>query len=151
MAPANIHPTLSQLTVPIAGLQHYGKNPRKGDVAAIAHSLEVNGQYKPIVVRTGTMEVLAGNHTLKAARELGWEQIAATFVDVDDDRAARIVLVDNRTNEVLPLTGIVLDAAWAGGCGHSTTPPVKQRVTLRWPRKVSAASTVIRRTPVEAT
>lgn len=113
MAPANIHPTLSQLTVPVAGLQHYGKNPRKGDVAAIAHSLEVNGQYKPIVVRTGTMEVLAGNHTLKAARELGWDQIAATFVDVDDDRAARIVLVDNRTNDLATYDDAELQALLA--------------------------------------
>jgi DNA modification methylase len=44
--------------------------------------------------------VLAGNHTLEAARQLGWEEIAATYVDVDDDQAARIVLVDNRTNDL---------------------------------------------------
>lgn len=100
MANENIHSTLDQLTVPIGGLVHYGKNPRKGDVAAIAESLEHNGQYKPIVVRAGTNEVLAGNHTLKAARELGWEKIAVTFVDVTDDQAARIVLVDNRTNDL---------------------------------------------------
>ena len=98
--PSNIHQTLAALTVPIDGLKHYGKNPRKGDVAAIAESLTHNGQYKPIVVRTETMEVLAGNHTLKAARELGWDQIAVTFVDVTDDQAARIVLVDNRTNDL---------------------------------------------------
>lgn len=100
MANENIHSTLDQLTVPLGGLVHYGKNPRKGDVAAIAESLEHNGQYKPIVVRAGTNEVLAGNHTLKAARELGWEKIAVTFVDVTDDQAARIVLVDNRTNDL---------------------------------------------------
>ena len=98
--PANIHETLRRLVVPVSDLHHYGRNPRKGDVAAIAESLLVNGQYKPIVVRTGTMEVLAGTHTLKAARELGWDEIAATFVDVDDDAAARIVLVDNRTNDL---------------------------------------------------
>jgi len=97
---ANIHSTLDDLVVAIDGLKHYGKNPRKGDVAAIAESLEHNGQYKPIVVRAGTNEVLAGNHTLKAARELGWDRIAVTFVDVTDDQAARIVLVDNRTNDL---------------------------------------------------
>lgn len=97
---ARIHDTLTALKVPTAGLQHYGRNPRKGDVAAIAESLKHNGQYKPIVVRTETMEVLAGNHTLKAARELGWEEIAATFVTVTDEQAARIVLVDNRTNDL---------------------------------------------------
>ena len=95
-----IHATLSKLVVPIEGLVPYGKNPRRGDVDAIAESLTVNGQYKPIVVRAGSNEVLAGNHTLKAARQLGWDKIAVTFVDVDDDGAARIVLVDNRTNDV---------------------------------------------------
>jgi len=95
-----IHATLSKLVVPIEGLVPYGKNPRRGDVDAIAESLTVNGQYKPIVVRAGSNEVLAGNHTLKAARQLGWDKIAVTFVDVDDDGAARIVLVDNRSNDL---------------------------------------------------
>lgn len=95
-----IHTTIEQLAVPLSGLTHYGKNPRKGNIAAIQESLEHHGQYKPIVVRAGTNEILAGNHTAKAARELGWTEIAATFVDVTDDQAARIVLVDNRTNDL---------------------------------------------------
>lgn len=100
MTVPNIHQPISKLAVPADGLVHYGKNPRRGNVEAIVNSLQRNGQYKPIVVRAGTNEVLAGNHTLKAARELGWDEIAATFVDVDDDQAARIVLVDNRTNDI---------------------------------------------------
>lgn len=101
MTNSNIPATLEALVVPIDGLRHFGKNPRKGDVDAIADSLTRHGQYRPIVVRSGSNEVLAGNHTLKAARDkLGWSEIAATFVDVDDDQAARIVLVDNRVNDV---------------------------------------------------
>lgn len=100
MGITNIHSTLDKLIVPVDGLKHYGKNPRRGDVDKIAESLRENGQYKAIVVRAGSNEVLAGNHTLKAARQLGWDKIAATFVDVDDDAAARIVLVDNRTNDL---------------------------------------------------
>ena len=95
-----IHDTITQLAVPLDGLNPYGKNPRQGNVEAIKESLQHHGQYKPIVVRTGTNEILAGNHTAKAARELGWTDIAATFVDVTDDQAARIVLVDNRTNDL---------------------------------------------------
>ena len=97
---ANIHATLSALVVPVKDLQLYGRNPRRGDVDAIMDSLQRNGQYKPIVVRQGTNEVLAGNHTLKAALRLKWEVIAATYVAVTDDEAARIVLVDNRTNDL---------------------------------------------------
>ena len=86
-------------------LRPYHRNPRLGDVEAIARSLEVNGQYRPIVVNLGRhtgrpLEVLAGNHTLAAARHLGWDRIAATTVDVDDMEAARIVAADNRTADL---------------------------------------------------
>ena len=92
--------TLESLAVPVGELVPYSANPRRGDVLRIAESLSVNGQYRPIVVRQETREVLAGNHTLAAARSLGWERIAATFVSCDDDQAKRIVLVDNRSNDV---------------------------------------------------
>lgn len=70
-------------------------------MAAIASSLQRWGQYRPIVVNAGTvtgrrMEVLAGNHTLLAARSLGWESIECAVVDVDEETAAAIVLADNR-------------------------------------------------------
>ncbi|MFI8597708.1 DNA methyltransferase [Rothia koreensis] len=92
--------TLEDLKVPVDGLVPYKRNPRRGNTDLIAESLDHNGQYRPIVVRARTNEVLAGNHTLAAAKQLGWEQIAATFVDCTDDQAARIVLVDNRANDV---------------------------------------------------
>jgi site-specific DNA-methyltransferase (adenine-specific) len=92
--------TLAELVVPIDSVRAYGRNPRRGDVAAIRRSLEVNGQYRPIVVNRRTGEVLAGNHTWAAARELEWTAIAATFVDVDEQEAARIVLADNKTAEL---------------------------------------------------
>jgi hypothetical protein len=96
----SIPATLAPLTVPIDGLVPYGKNPRRSNLDLIVDSLQRHGQYRPIVVRTGTFEVLAGNHTLAAAKELGWPEIAATFIDVSDDEAARIVLVDNRATDL---------------------------------------------------
>lgn len=91
--------------IPVKELHLYHKNPRLGDVDSIAESLRVNGQYRAIVVNKGTytgraMEVLAGNHTVKAARNLGWEKIAAHILDVDEDTATRIVLADNRTADL---------------------------------------------------
>ncbi len=85
---------------PLARLQQYPGNPRRGDVAAIAASLEANGQYRPVVVQKSTGYVLAGNHTVQAAESLGWSEVAAVVLDVDDDRAARIVLADNRTADL---------------------------------------------------
>ena len=104
----NIAETLTDLIVKISTVKHRGKNPRKGDVELIKESLEVNGQYRPIVVNKNTGEVLAGNHTLKAAKALGWKKIAATFVEASEEEAARIVLVDNRANDVATYENTVL-------------------------------------------
>lgn len=95
-----INPNIKQLSVDVETLQNHPRNIRQGDVGAIAESLKENGQYRPIVVQKSTNYVLAGNHTLKAAKALGWKKIAATFVDVDDERALRILLADNRTNDL---------------------------------------------------
>ncbi len=86
--------------VPTDRLRPHPDNPRRGDVSAIVGSLRAHGQYRPVVVRRATSEVLAGNHTLIAVRQLGWSEIAVTFVDVDEERAKRILLVDNRTNDL---------------------------------------------------
>ena len=93
-------------------LRLYGKNPRKGNVGAVAASLKAHGQYRPIVANIGShtgrrYEVLAGNHTLKAFRSLSekypaderFSTILVHWVDVDEDQATRIVLADNRTAE----------------------------------------------------
>lgn len=91
--------------VPVAELVTYHRNPRQGNVNAIAESLDTLGQYRPIVVNRGTHtdrphEVVAGNHTLAAARKLGWTHVSAVHVDVDDDTCARIVAADNRTADL---------------------------------------------------
>lgn len=91
----------------------FHKNARMGDVDAIAGSLHANSQYKPILVNRGTftgrpLEVLAGNHTLKAIRNLAqdhpddprWSSVLTYVIDVDNDRATRIVAADNRTAEL---------------------------------------------------
>lgn len=85
--------------VPVSALTPHPENPRRGAVELIKASLAANGQYKPLVVQTSTGYVLAGNHTLKAARELKWETVSVVYVDVDDDRAMKILLADNRTSD----------------------------------------------------
>jgi len=87
-------------SVTISSLTAYPTNPRRGDIDAIASSLTAHGQYRPIVVQASTKFVLAGNHTLKAAKKLGWKKIKAVFVDVDDDIAKKIVLADNRLTDL---------------------------------------------------
>src|SRR5216684_30556 len=94
---SQIPDTLKGLEVDIHLLRPYLDNPNNGDTDAIKESLQAHGQYRPIVVRAGVNEILAGNHTYAAALELGWKTIACTFVECDDDEARRIVIADNRT------------------------------------------------------
>ena len=78
---------------------------------AIAESLRVNGQYRPIVIaQDGT--ILAGNHTYMAAMEIGWDTIAAVRLDLHPEsvEARRIMLADNRTADLGNYdTGLLID------------------------------------------
>jgi ParB-like chromosome segregation protein Spo0J len=86
--------------VAVGKLTPHPQNVRQGDIGAISMSLETHGQYRPIVAQRSTGYILAGNHTYKAALALDWKDIAVTYVDVDDDQALRILLVDNRVNDI---------------------------------------------------
>lgn len=100
-----IHPNLMRNAVPVEGLHTFHMNPNQGVVSLIAESLAKNGQYRSITVNVGTYtgrpdEILAGNHTYLAAKdELGWPDIAAEYIDVDEQAARRIVAADNATAE----------------------------------------------------
>lgn len=99
--PANPAPDLGVYEVLCSALREYPGNPRSSNVEALAESLKVNGQYRPIVVRKETREILAGNHTWKAAQSLGWEKLKVTFVEgLNDEQALRIVLADNRYSDL---------------------------------------------------
>lgn len=91
---------IEHLIVDIDSVQPHEKNVRQGDIGAISESLTAHGQYRPIVVDLRTNKILAGNHTWKAAKALGWTQITAGYIETkDDDEALRILLADNRTND----------------------------------------------------
>ncbi|QFP94621.1 ParB-like partition protein [Mycobacterium phage LilMcDreamy] len=94
-------------------LNTFHRNPRRGDVTAIAASLKAHSQYKPITVNLGTAtgrpnEVLAGNHTLMAIRDLAekhpddprWSGVLVHWLNVDDDMCNRIVAADNQTAQL---------------------------------------------------
>ena len=88
-------------TVHIGTVQPHPKNVRQGDIGAISESLKAHGQYRPIVVDRRTNQILAGNHTWRAAKSLGWSEIAVGFIETkDDDDATRILLADNRTTDL---------------------------------------------------
>ena len=92
---------IKHLIVDIDSIQAHPKNVRQGDIGAISESLKAHGQYRPIVVDERTGQILAGNHTWKAAKALGWSQIQASIIETkDEDEALRILLADNRSSDL---------------------------------------------------
>jgi hypothetical protein len=88
-------------------LREHPQNPRQGDVGAIIESLQArrermppSGQYRPIVAQASTGYVLAGNHVLRALRELDAPEVWTAWIDVTDEEALRILLADNRTADL---------------------------------------------------
>ena len=86
--------------VKVDELSQHPKNPRTGNIGAIQESIEANGWYGTVVAQRSTGYVLAGNHRLQAAQLVGIESVPVYWVDVDDDTAARILLADNRVNDL---------------------------------------------------
>lgn len=98
-----IAPALKRLAVDLTSLVPDPDNARlhpDKNLDAIKASLSLYGQVKPLVVRRRGMVVVAGNGTLRAAREMGWTRLAAAVVDMTDVEAAGYGLADNRTAEL---------------------------------------------------
>ncbi len=97
---ANINPKLRN-RAKLSDLKEDPRNARKHgnrNLASIQNSLNDLGQQKPIVVKEGI--IVAGNGTFRAAKALGWEEIAIVEFDGDDAMARQFALADNRTAEL---------------------------------------------------
>ena len=86
--------------VDIDTIQPHPRNPRMGDVGAISESIDEHGFYGVCVVQESTRYILVGSHRWKGAKWKGATEVPVAWVDCDDDEAIRILLVDNRTNDV---------------------------------------------------
>jgi len=86
--------------VPLESVQPHPDNPRQGDVGAISESVKVHGFYGALVVQKSTGHILAGNHRWKAAKAAGLTELPVTYVDVDDEKARRILVADNRLSDL---------------------------------------------------
>ncbi len=92
--------SLKGLAVPIDSLKQDPRNARlhpERNLEALRTSLRYYGQRKPIVVRKNDSRIIAGNGLWQAAKDLGWTEIAAVFVDDDDATAAAYALMDNQS------------------------------------------------------
>ena len=117
--------------VAVEKLTPHPRNPRKGDVEAIRQSIVVNGFYGVLVAQRSTRHILVGNHRYQAAVQAGIERVPVVWVDVDDEAALRILLADNRTNDLATYDdkelGALLEELLGtdlglAGTGYLTTP-----------------------------
>lgn len=83
--------------VSIDSVEPYPGNARIGADKEIDRSLEIHGQYRPLVVQKSTGYILAGNNTFERLKAAGAETVKVTLEDVDDATARRINLADNNT------------------------------------------------------
>jgi hypothetical protein len=81
----------------VAALTPHPQNPNRGNVGAIAESIDANGFYGVVGYQRSTGHIIFGNHRFEAAKQAGATEIPAIELDVDDERALRIMLVDNRS------------------------------------------------------
>ena len=87
-------------TIDIDSVHPHPRNVRQGDIGAISESLKAHGQFRAITYQKSTGRILAGNHTWKAAKALGWKTIIASAKVCDDEQALRILLADNRSSDL---------------------------------------------------
>lgn len=84
----------------LSEIETHPENANVGNVDVIAESIQHNGFYAPVVVQSSTGYILAGNHRYLAAQQAGLESVPVVYVDVDDEQAKRIMVVDNRTTRL---------------------------------------------------
>jgi len=111
--------------VPLDAVAPHPANARTGNIEVIAASLSQHGQYRPIVAQTSTKYILAGNHTWRAAKSLGWSDIAVTWLDVDDATARKVLIADNRASDLATydndaLVAVLRSLPTLDGTGYDT-------------------------------
>jgi len=97
---AGIVPQRFEPAVPIDDLKPHPKNPNRGDLEVIGGSLDENDFFGSVLVQASTGMIIAGEHRWLGQKARGKRHIPAMYLDVDDARALKIMLVDNRAAEM---------------------------------------------------
>lgn len=111
---ANISSHLQQWVVPIDSVKLLKKNPRKHtqkDIRVIQNSLQKFSQITPIVIDK-TRSIRKGNGTYLAAKQLGWDSIAAIPTELAGKLLDEYTITDNRASELSEWDWSVLSSAF---------------------------------------
>lgn len=123
-AKTQIPASLRALARPIGDLSEDPENAREHsdrNLAAISRSLELFGQQKPIVI-TDAGRIVAGNGTYRAARSLGWREIACVVTDLGAEDQRAFGIADNRTAELATWDIETLEASLEQISAHGLDP-----------------------------
>ena len=96
--------------IKISELVQDPKNARthsEKNLKAIKGSLKKFGQQKPIVVSMENV-VIAGNGTMQAAKELGWDELYVKRANLSEIDSAAFALADNKTAELAEWDDLML-------------------------------------------
>jgi ParB family transcriptional regulator, chromosome partitioning protein len=97
----------------------------------LARSIEENGLLQPVVVRPNqdSFEVVAGNRRFAACSQLGWSKIPCNVIELDDQEAFRMSLVENIQRRTLnPLEEAVALKKYVEDFGYGGVSELGRRI-----------------------
>lgn len=103
------HASLVPLMVDIDSVQCAPYNYQNGDVDMIVESIMASGMYRPIYVQESTGNIIAGNHTWLACKEMDSTEIPVVTLDISETDARRLMVADNEiARQSVPDRGMLL-------------------------------------------
>lgn len=84
-------------------LKHYYLNCRKHNkknIDAIKFSIAKFSQYKPLIVDKNTLEIIIGNGTYEALRQLNYEYAQCLLLDLTEEQRKILNVVDNKSSDL---------------------------------------------------
>jgi len=74
-------------------------HPEK-NLIAIRESIKKFGQYSPLIVQKSTNKILVGNARFDVLQKLGYKEVECNVIDLSDEDAKTLAIVDNRTSDM---------------------------------------------------
>ena len=84
-------------------LKHYSLNCKihnRRNIEAIKYSISKFTQYKPLIVSKRNFEIIVGNGTYEALKELNYEYANCIILDLTEEQQKILNIADNKTSDL---------------------------------------------------
>jgi hypothetical protein len=95
MADWRVAPQRFEDAVPLERLREWPGNPNEGAEEVLGESLDRFGFFGAVYAQESSGRMIGGNHRLRKARERGAPGLPVIWLDVDDETAEGMLLIDN--------------------------------------------------------